>query len=63
MRGPTDEQKAEFLTRLGALLDDVDEQTRKPGEPSLREVVAEHAGSELAKLRGKRNPHPTGDQP
>jgi len=56
MRGPTDEQKTEFLARFGALLDEVDEQTRKPGEPSLRQVVAEHASSELGKLGRKPKP-------
>ena len=41
----------EATARLGALFDEIDEQTRLPGEPSLRQVVAEHARERLAGMR------------
>lgn len=42
----TDKQR-DALKRLGALLDNIDEQTRREGEPSLRHVVSQHAREQL----------------
>lgn len=36
--------------RLGALLDWIDSHTRQPGEPPLRQVVADHAREQLGRL-------------
>lgn len=38
------------LKRLGELFDEIDAQTRREGEPSLRAVVAEHAREQLRRL-------------
>lgn len=43
-------KKAELLDRLGALLDDIDEQTRRPGEESLRVAVARQAREALEEM-------------
>lgn len=47
---PPPDERADAVRRLGALLDSIDEQARRPDEPSLRTVVADHAREELARL-------------
>lgn len=44
------EKQREALRRLGALLDSIDDETRQPGEPSLRTVFKEHATEQLEKF-------------
>lgn len=41
------ERQRDALRRLKVLLDDVDEQTRRPGEQPLRQAVAEQAREHL----------------
>jgi hypothetical protein len=40
---------------LRAYLDSLDEQTRRPGEPPLREAVAQQARERLAELDAREN--------
>lgn len=48
-----EEIRAQLLASFGAVLDAIDEEALKPGEPSLCEVIANHAKGELKKLRGE----------
>lgn len=43
--------REEVKARLGAYLEQIDEQTRLPGETHLREAVAEQARERLRELR------------
>ena len=45
------EEKRAAATRLRQFLDALDEQTRLPGEPPLREAVAQQARERLAEMR------------
>jgi hypothetical protein len=45
------QRAAEVLARLGRLLDDIDEQSRRPGEKPLRKAVAEQARERIAEMR------------
>lgn len=38
------------IQRFRAFLDELDEQTRRPGEPPLREAVAQQARERLAEM-------------
>jgi hypothetical protein len=52
----------EFKEQFGRLLDDLDAKTRKPGEPPLRQAIAEHAREELARMNppAEESPDRTG---
>jgi hypothetical protein len=41
--------------RLGELFDQIDAQTRRPGEPSLRAAVSEHAREQLAAMKAREH--------
>ena len=43
------EKQREARRRLGELFDHIDAETLQEGEPSLRQVVSDHARAELAK--------------
>lgn len=45
-------RQREALRRLREKLDVLDRETRRPGEPPLREQVAEQAREELERVRG-----------
>lgn len=48
-----DAEVKKLMARFGEILDEIDEVTRKEGEPSLRQIVAEHARTEREKYRSK----------
>jgi hypothetical protein len=44
------------IQRFRAFLDELDEQTRGPGEPPLREAVAQQARERLAEMNERHSP-------